>query len=527
MKNIITLLFIVLTTILSSEVVWEEDLPIRQGANIKWNRTIANLGDDVVCVWTDTHQGSRDVYAQKFDSQGNMLWNNGDPIVIDDKVGGQEFPVIIETSDNCVIVAWVDYFYESGETDIYVQKVDSDGQLLWQEGGIPVCTAEDMQNELAIVTNNIGGAIIIWHDYRNTGGVDIYGASLDADGNNIWTENGNPIANEIGSQTGHTFWEDGNGGAVLAYVDNYNNDENIKSKGIAADGSISWTTMICDYDDEGTSIIQSRVKSAKDNEGGFIFVWQDKRNVNTDLYGQRVNIDGEIQWAENGIQITTFEAEDVNPRLCTSSDNGAFIAWENGAATSSDLYITKISNDGTNVWGNVVISEEVNAQNNPRVSTGADGGVYVVWGDHRNEDLDIFAQHYDSNGNELWLSGGRAICDLPLPQVDPEININNENVYISWNDSRNGSVGLYYQLYDFAGNQLLEDNGEQIFLGLSGNAEELKIVETNEGKYFIWKDGRNNYLGKQIFVQKIDGDGNIYFDENGVELAEKIGDYTQ
>ncbi|MEA1971755.1 MAG: hypothetical protein U9N34_00420, partial [Candidatus Cloacimonadota bacterium] len=342
MKFRITVILLLLSVVIFAQVEWEEDLQIRQGVNIEWFRSATTLDDGVVYVWSDTQQGGRDLFAQKVDVDGNLLWNDGQPLTVDEKVDRQEDPVVIATTDNSVVVAWVDFTNDENYSDIYVQKISSSGELMWQEGGVPICLADNIQIGLNIIPNDIGGAIVIWQDFRNTGGDDIFGASIDENGNNVWDENGNPLAAENGSQTGHTFWEDGNGGAVMAYVDKPagGNDKNIKAKGIAADGSISWTTMICDYDDEGTSIIQSRVKSAKDNEGGFIFVWQDKRNIHTDLYGQRINIDGEIQWAENGIRITEMEGNDVNPRLCTSTENGVFISWELGVATESDLYIT-------------------------------------------------------------------------------------------------------------------------------------------------------------------------------------------
>ena len=530
MKIKIITVLLLLSSILFAQVQWEQDLKIRQGVNIEWFRSASNFGDNVVYVWSDTKEGGRDLYAQKVDALGNLLWNNGEPILIDAKIDRQEDPVVIETNDNCIVVAWVDFSNDTNYSDIYAQKINAAGELLWQENGVALSVAADIQIGLNIVPNALGGAIIIWQDFRNAGGVDIYGASVDADGNNTWDFDGTPIANENGAQSGHTFWEDGNGGAIMAYVNDLSGDKNIVSKGIASDGTISWTTMICNYQDGATTIDQQRVKSAKDGEGGFIFAWQDKRNINTDLYAQRINADGQIQWAENGIQITDYDGEDLNPRLCTSSDTGAFLSWESGSAAASDLNITKISNAGVNLWNNIVVSDAENAQNNPRVSGDNNGGVYVTWEDSRNgnyPNIDIYSQHLDSDGAELWEAGGLAVCDQPGPQIGNAIKVNNGNIFINWSDSRNGSIGLFYQVYNSAGVMALDLDGEQIFWGLSGNSEEINTINTNDGKYFAWADTRKGYLGKQLFVQKIDADGNTYFAENGNEVTEKYGESSQ
>ncbi|MCD4651348.1 MAG: hypothetical protein K8S56_06130, partial [Candidatus Cloacimonetes bacterium] len=167
LKTTFGLLFMLVIVMLMAQdpTVWPENgIPIRQGENIEWSRSAATLTNgNVVYVWSDTRLGDRDVWAQCVDTNGNNLWNNGDPVIIDDKVNRQEDPVCINTTDGGAIIAWVD-FTHSDAGDIYAQKVDANGGLLWIDGGIPLCLAPGIQISLNIVRDDNGGAYIIWID---------------------------------------------------------------------------------------------------------------------------------------------------------------------------------------------------------------------------------------------------------------------------------------------------------------------------------------------------------------------------
>ncbi|MEA1971756.1 MAG: T9SS type A sorting domain-containing protein, partial [Candidatus Cloacimonadota bacterium] len=182
-----------------------------------------------------------------------------------------------------------------------------------------------------------------------------------------------------------------------------------------------------------------------------------------------------------------------------------------------------------NLWNNIVVSNNIAAQNNPRVSTEENGGVYVVWEDSRTEgnNIDIYAQHFDSDGIEIWETSGRAISAQLGDQKGNLGKVVDGNLLINWSDKRNGSVGLYFQIINNDGETILEEDGEQIFWGLSGNSEYLRTVRANDGLYFIWTDTRNGYLGSKIYVQKIDEEGNIYFDNNGILVCELFPGATQ
>lgn len=510
----------------SPSVEWAENgIPIRQGLNIEWTRASASLDDGVVVVWSDTQDGGRDLVAQKIDINGNNMWGEND-LVIDNKVNRQEDPVIIRTTDNCVIVAWVDYSADEAG-DVYAQKISSDGNLLWATGGINLCNAEHEQKSLNIVPDQNGGALVIWLDSRSGNQSHIYGQHLSSDGSLLWASNGILLSDQIGDQTSHTFWEDGQGGAILVYV-NKVTDKNIFANRINGDGTLEWGNhiVICDAD-----LDQESPKITPDGTGSFIVTWRDLRNTNHGaIYAQRLNLDGTFAW-NNELIVSDGDFDHKNPRITYAGDNATIVVWEDGRNDPNymDLFAQKISNSGNLIWGTegVAIATENFHQKNPRIISDVNGGAYIVWDDGRNNDHpneDIYIQHVLTDGTFDFENNGKVVCNAVGQQYSALARKVNDDVFIIWGDKRSGSDAMYSQILNASGNFVLEDNGVELKSGLSGDAENLITLKRDDKIYMVWTDTRKGSFGKQIYMQIIDGDGNNLLAENGVEIADNVSE---
>ena len=74
MKNIFYI--ILMLTAMYAQFDWQDDgAPIRQGLHIEWQRTgDANSDGTMIYAWSDCRNGVRDVVVQKVDLDGNNLW---------------------------------------------------------------------------------------------------------------------------------------------------------------------------------------------------------------------------------------------------------------------------------------------------------------------------------------------------------------------------------------------------------------------------------------------------------------------
>lgn len=518
----ILIILLGLIGLLPAAVVWNDAVPIRQGVNIEWFRTGTETADGgAIYVWSDTKLGERDLWAQKVDAAGNMVW--GDPVLIDGKPDRQEDPVITMTSDNNFIIAWID-FSDDLDGNVYAQKITPSGQLLWQAGGKPVCTAVEVQIALNMEPDDAGGAYIVWSDSRNPS-KDLYGQRLDANGNPVWAVNGIPIADGLGVEEQNTMLPDGQGGLIIAYTYSYVGAEDIYAKRFLPSGTMAWPETLILSNATGN---QGKVRMAALSGGDFVFTWQDQRNDDPDIYAQKISLAGQLMWPDPfivyGDSGTPGFSPQLNPRIVATSDNGVIIIWEDHRLDNQnpDLFAQKISSAGTLLWGadGVALCVAEFAQISPRMDSDGNGGCYVVWDDMRNGNSpndDIYAQHLSSTGTSLWEPGGKEVSTAPNQQNSGLVKVAGGNVFINWMDIRNGSVGIYYQVYSAAGTAQLAANGQVVFWGLSGDTplDNYLILPRANDAVIIWQDTRLANLGYQIYFQFLDANGNTTLETNG------------
>ena len=135
----------------------------------------------------------------------------------------------------------------------------------WLENGYPACVESHTQSDVQAVSDGAGGVIIGWRDSRY-GNNDIFAMRLDGYGNPVWGPL--DVCNEL-----HT---------------------------------------------------QMNLHVASDGFGGALFVWQDIRSgINSDIYAQRIDPEGNAVWTVNGVGVCTNSADKYYPRVAPDGEGGA------------------------------------------------------------------------------------------------------------------------------------------------------------------------------------------------------------
>ncbi len=521
------LLFVMLFISLNAQVLWDSPLAIRQGVNIEWFRTAASINEGVVYVWSDTRFGERDLYAQLIGPNGQKLWGETG-LLVDDKNDRQEDPVIISTSDNCVVIAWVD-FSDDLDGNIYAQKINAAGTKLWADGGVALCTAPKVQISLNIVPDNDGGAIVVWSDYRLSSIAD-YAQRVNSQGNVMWTANGVRIGVENANVGQNTFWEDGQNGAVIAFLaKNNNNITNIYIAHLSPTGSFSYGPMLLTNFTSSTSQPGS-VRLAPSENNSFVLAWEQKTTGDEndyDIFIQKINSSGIKQWGDTGINITNNSSMQEKPRISASSNGNFFVVYEDQQYDNNinpDLFVQKFNSNGQAVWTSPTsLCQVPYKQAQARIASMDDGGCVVIWEDERdlniNNSIDVYAQRVNADGTVVWENNGKAISSLSGIQNGANVKISNNKIFFIWADQSQGSLSLTQQIVDMSNQLLYPANGHDIFEGLSANASDAKIFSHNSYAYITWIDERFAVLGKQIFVQKVAPNESLIFAENGIPIT--------
>jgi len=241
------------------------------------------------------------------------------------------------------IVTWEDY--RSGNNDIYAQRVNAAGAVQWTTNGVALCTAAGDQEYPTIISDGAGGAIATWYDYRSGSNYDIYAQRVNASGAVQWTTDGVALCTAAGDQQYPAIVSDGAGGAIVTWED-YRSGSNydIYAQRVNASGAVQWTTngvALCTATGN-----QGVPKMTSDGAGGAIVTWPDGRNGNGDIYAQRVNAAGAVLWTANGVAICTAPGDQRSPTITSDGAGGAIIIWLDYRTGSYQLYAQMVDRYG-------------------------------------------------------------------------------------------------------------------------------------------------------------------------------------
>ena len=384
--------------------------------------------------------------------------------------------------------------------NILAQRVDSNGEIMWKLDGLVLCGASGTQNFPQICSNGNGGAIITWQDYRN-GEWDIFAQKVDSNGNKEWGLHGIEICIARGDQNFPLICSDNSGGAIITWLDYRSGDNwDIFAQRIDFEGNINWSStngeIICD-----TRQNQENIGICNDGNGGAIITWHDNRNINEDIFAQRVNTTGYIQWESDGVQVCSVRADQVLPQICSDGNGGAIISWIDNRDSNKDIYTQKLNSTGDPKWdeNGVATCTEVNSQFNQKICSDGNGGTIVTWEDTRNgaDNTDIFAQYINSTGLCKWKGDGKPICNSPKNQSKPDICMDKDfGAIITWYDNRSGVASdIYAQRIDFIGHLKWEVNGSIVSKAINDQITPKVISNENGGAIIAWEDYRHDLSG--------------------------------
>lgn len=181
-----------------------------------------------------------DIFAQRIAANGTVVWPV-DGVRLADTLYYQRNPYAVTDGNGGAIVVWPtgpQCTSSFGECDIFAQRIDANGNPVWQHNGIPISVAPNNQRLPVAVSDGSGGAIIAWTDCRYypdrdpcLAGVDIYAQHVNGDGQVLGIANGVPATQAPGNQgtdfgseqdPGLVMISDGAGGAILAWPDGRN-----------------------------------------------------------------------------------------------------------------------------------------------------------------------------------------------------------------------------------------------------------------------------------------------------------------
>jgi hypothetical protein len=256
------------------------------------------------------------IFAQRINAEGSLSWGQeGVLLYTTPEWVYAEEPKVISASSGGAIAVWHQWpsgVIEGGSpqailNDVYAQKVDAIGNILWQQNGVPLeitkAAVEASPHTSLLVGDGSGSAIVIWEDLRH-GLASIYAQRIGADGSINWRAGGEEVCY---IKTNASFWpttavSDGSGGAIIAcsYKEAETGKKGLLVQRLDATGRALWGNgVVVTERDHITHVI------SPDGQGGAIVAWGSGKSMfkSERSYVQRIDSTGKLLWGAEGIRL--------------------------------------------------------------------------------------------------------------------------------------------------------------------------------------------------------------------------------
>ena len=406
------------------------------------------LGGTVV-IWEDFRTGKDwDVYAQRFNLDGIPLWTeNGVPIC--EKQRNQRWLRMVRNDDR-IIIAWTDQ-RAPGNWDVYAQAIDLSGNRLMSDGGAPVCTHSADQSDIEMLSDGSGGAIIVWKDRRRDPDLhDLYVQRIDGDGQPMWEFDGVSVfPSEALQSTPRLVSGDADSFYVVWWEVIGYEQWDIMTHRIGMDGKHRWQAPTVVSPIEG---LQGEPRAVSDGQGGLIIVWQVYENfINDDFHAQRIDSAGNTVWELNGVPICDAEGIQKNAAITSDGRGGVVAIWRDERDVFSDLYAQRIGPDGTPRWkhNGIPLCTAGGYQDKPFLTRCGENEFFVAWLDFREDYGDenndaIYGQKINLEGKPLWTENGIPLCTASGVQRPPYVvEFGSGKLSVVWSDARSDIGDIY------------------------------------------------------------------------------------
>jgi uncharacterized delta-60 repeat protein len=275
--------------------------------------------------------GGYDFYVVKVDGDGNLLWTR--------TIGGiwGEFAFSLkQTSDGGCVITGSTNSFGAGNYDVYVVKLDGDGNLEWTR---TVGGAGADEGRSVWQTSDGGYVIGGWTSNYGSGGDDVYVVKLDGQGDLEWTRTvGGP-----GLDRAYAVQQVDDGGFVAAgFTSSFGQGSNdVYVVRLDPDGNLLWTKTIGGADDDqGMSVQQT-------SDLGFVITGTTRSfgSGDNNVYTLKLNAAGSLEW---GRAIIDDDGQDYSFQVFQASSSGYVIGgYSQPYGTSAyDMYLMKLDHEG-------------------------------------------------------------------------------------------------------------------------------------------------------------------------------------
>jgi hypothetical protein len=434
---------------------------------------------------------------------GPIPWTGGG-LEVCTTISGQVLPTAVSDNSGGVIAAWLDY--RNGQSELFGMRLDGNGNRLWPAAGVALAQPGEQLDQPLAMPDGANGAFVIVPVGGIAGYSDLLVQRVTSTGAIAggWLANGRSTA--PGGATGFGAVPTNDGNLLMGWNDPDGQIRLVRLTGAGALAS-GWNAAGLAV---GPTANEGTISAAPDGAGGAYLAWgQTDAIVLT-----RVTSGGTFApgWTAAGTVVVsgfTVIATGIGTALLTSGD--VMVFWPDfRSLTSIDIYAMRFTAAGAPAPGwnatGVPAVVDPNQDFEPFGVSDAAGGALVVCGAGTDS---MVAQRVTSTGaiSPGWPAAGvtlhRHQGAIPaLPISDGE-----DGVIFAWSANLGADYDIYAQRATAGALATGWPNGGRVISGATGDQQIPVIVPDGaSGVIAVWEDSRDP-LYPAIFAGKVGADG--------------------
>ena len=309
---------------------------------------VGDNNSNSICAWVDSRSVSAaKIYVQKYNSSGVAQWQTGGVELSSTQQSASEL-MAVSDGQGGAIICWKET--RAGTVDMYyARKINASGIPQWpSELAMTTPYSASNNDEGGVICSDyFGGAVIRYRRYNNAiNKFEIHVQNITSNGLRYWGSSGVVVATSNASVTftHPQIAPDQTGGVIITYE----KDGFVLAQRLNTNGVKQWGV-------DGISVFgltpggKRNPEICMDGSGGAFIIVMDERNMgvsNFDIYAQRVTAAGTRPWGDAGKPVCTADGVQNFCRIEFDKTSGVYIAWNDQRGGLYRPYIQKMDGNG-------------------------------------------------------------------------------------------------------------------------------------------------------------------------------------
>ena len=278
--------------------------------------------------------------------------------------------------------------------------------------------------------------------------------------------------------------------------------------------------------------------AASDGHGGYVVAWEDWRNAKEPhIYAQHILASGVLDpaWSPEGLLVSGETGAHTLPRIITTGDGGALIAWHELRGELLDVSLQRLSPSGRLLpdWptSGLRISDQPGERTSVALLPDGSGGALVSWFQSGEEaEWTLLAQHVLGSAelDAHWPTGGMVVrAQLDGTSSSAMVSDGAGGAIVAWTDRRHEGVANVYARRVLASGEAdprWPEQGAVVSVEATGQRYPSLVADGASGAFVAWQDARLEG-SESVYAQHLTDAGGIApgWPERGLRVSAEQG----